>query len=153
MYNRFEQIIFHNLSQTQLKIEAGTLIGSFQINSLQKKSIFLPFPVNKSYFDKFAYHKLNLANFEARRNLSDKICKLLKIQNESCQAKELEELHSTTAKQIYVTKLVRQANINPDNLPRNSNSDLIFCCRLPTKYWLVSTYKAIRWPCKVLTLN
>ena len=86
---------------------------------MDNRSIFLPNAVESSYFDQFASQSKTLANFETRTALSDKIYKLLRLQNENDQHSELENLHSNTEHQIYLSKLIRQAKIDPQNLPRD----------------------------------
>ena len=60
-----------------------------------------------------------------RFNLSDKITRLLGLKQNKIQNEKILQLHTNTQRQVFITKLVRQARVSPSNLPRDKNNKLL----------------------------
>ena len=47
------------------------------------------------------------------------------MKNNKLQKEQISQLHNNTQRQIFITKLVKQAKINPASLPRGKNDKLL----------------------------
>ena len=66
-----------------------------------------------------------MANCNSRFELSEKITDLLNLKNNKIQNEQISQLHDNTQRQIFITKLVKKAKINPASLPRGKNDKLL----------------------------
>jgi hypothetical protein len=121
----FHQIILHNLTQNQIDIQQGSVIGHFKIQTLQNKFTYMPRAMKETLFDNFTNNTSGLEKCNIRFKLSEKIANLLNLKNNKLQNDQIANLHNNTQRQIFITKLVKQANINPASLPRGKNDKLL----------------------------
>ena len=121
----FHQIILHNMTQNQIDIQQGSVIGHFKIQSLQDKFTYMPRAIKETLFDNFTNNTSALERCNIRFKLSEKITDLLNLKNNKLQNEQISQLHNNTQRQIFITKLVKQAKINPASLPRGKNDKLL----------------------------
>ena len=84
----------------------------------------MPQPIDENSFNDLANHTSALANCNYRFEISDKITNLLNLKNNKVQNEKISMLHDNTQRQIFITKLVKKAKINPASLPRGKNDKL-----------------------------
>ena len=102
----------------------GSVIGHFKIQTLQNKFTYMPRPVKETLFDTFTNNTSALEKCNIRFKLSEKIADLLNLKNNKLQNDQNANLHNNTQRQIFITKLVKQANIDPASLPWGRNNKL-----------------------------
>ena len=120
----FDGLILHNMTQNHLDIKQGSIIGKFKIQNLQQKYTYLPEPIDEDSFNKYTHHTSKLADCNYRFQLSEKIANLINIRNNKNQNGEIANLHENTQRQIFITKLVKKAKVNPASLPRGKGDKL-----------------------------
>jgi hypothetical protein len=72
-------VLWKSPPQSAIKIQEGSIIGYFQIQTLQSKYTYMPKPIKESEFDSYSDNTLALANINARFELSEKIANLCNL--------------------------------------------------------------------------
>jgi hypothetical protein len=119
------EIVLHNMGQTRLTLEPRTLVGQLEICNLQSRHTYLPISVRNEAFLNFANHTEAIQRYNIRFDLSERISNLLNMRNSKSHQDELAGLDTNVQRQIYVTRLVKQAKVDPINLPRNKKNKLL----------------------------
>ena len=78
-YFEFIEVIFHSLIRESFVIQAGTKLGQWKILSLQSKCDFVPLEVPAALLSKCTLAHDALQTFNKRKNLSDKLSRLLML--------------------------------------------------------------------------
>ena len=112
------------MSQGDLDIQKGAIIGRLKIQNLQNEYTFMPIPSNKQIFSEYTDHTSSVANCNLRFQLSEKISNLVNIGSNTAQNDEVSSLHENQQRQIYITRMVKRAKIHPASLPRGRGDKL-----------------------------
>ena len=67
-----------------------------------------------------------LRKYENRAALSNKIFNLLLMRNTKVQNANLDQLHSNTRWQIYISQLIRKSKVHQEFLPRDNRNSIKF---------------------------
>ena len=111
--------IIHNLTKEDISVPEKSLLGRLKICSLRKNVLYKPMFCSKTEFDQCAGQRISFKNYEQRRSLCNKLSGLLNMKSNIIQERQIAKLHKYQEKQIFITKLVHRAGIQPAFLPQN----------------------------------
>ena len=121
-YYEFVELIFHSLVRENFILRAGTKLGKWKILSLQNKNRFVPLRVPKDLLSECTKANSALKTFNSRKNLSNRLSRLLMLKKNHIQCENENKLHSAKSRQFYVAAIVDQAGVQEQFLPKSKRN-------------------------------
>ena len=129
-FQHYNILYCHNFTNQTLVLPAGSVLGKLCINTFNKSTSFLPVIVNEKEFDEMSCTTQQWDLFNIRTKMCDNITQMLQFSDKNMEkVGENLKFENKQGKQIYITSLIRRANIDPAKLPRKKSGAIDFKCQ------------------------